>query len=44
MMGFIMPNHYKHFGHTVEFLDLDSGEEMKKSQDKLSGVVVERIN
>ena len=35
---------FKHFGSTVEFKDLDSGEEMKKSQDKLSGVVIERIN
>ena len=42
--GIYYAKSYKHFGHTVKFLDLDSGEEMRKSQDKLSGVVVERIN
>ena len=42
--GIYYAKSYKHFGLTVEFLDLDSGEEIKKSQDKLSGVVIERIN
>lgn len=42
--GIYYAKSYKHFGHTVEFLDLGSGEKVKKSQDKLSDVVIERIN